>query len=74
MENIIEHLKNSVNEAREVTFRVAFNDAKDKEGLPFTVSILVPSEYKDIFADYLENELYNTVANAEDWRGWPIEK
>ena len=71
MEHLNEHL---IKEAREVTFRVAFNDAKDKEGLPFTVSILVPNEYKEAFAKYLEDEIYNTVAHAEDWRGWPITK
>ena len=74
MKHINESIKNSINEAREVEFRVAFNGAIDKEGIPFTVSILVPNEYKDIFADYLEDEIYNTVAHADDWRGWPITK
>ena len=74
MENIEQYLKCSINEAREAQFRVAFSGATDKEGLPFTVTILVPNEYKDKFADYLADELYNTVYQAEDYRGWPIGK
>ena len=73
MKHINEHINNSINEARDVEFRVAFNDALNSEGLPITVSILVPGEYKETFLKYLEKEMYNTIAHAEDWRGNPIE-
>ena len=55
----------SVNEAREVEYRVAFLDFLDEEGLPMTVKILVPRENARKFDDFLEKEEGNIFMHAE---------
>ena len=56
----------------DVEFTVAFIDAKDNEGVPFSVKILVEPKYKEAFKKYLEKEKDNSVYMAEDWNGNPI--
>lgn len=69
MKDIITKINES---SKAVEFSVAFNGAKDNEGLPFSVKILVDPKYKEIFKKYLEEEKDNTVYMAEDWNGDPI--
>lgn len=64
MKNLIEHLNNYINEAREEIYSVAFIDFTDNEGLPVTVKIYVPKENTKDFEKYLEKELDNTVVHA----------
>ena len=73
MIHIDEAINNSVNEAREVAFRVAFNDAKDKEGLPISATILVDRNNKNEFRTFLSKEIHNIFSAAEDENGNPIE-
>ena len=61
-----------INESHQIEFRVAFNDAKDKNGKPFTVSILVDEDHEDEFRKYLEKEKDNSIFMAEDIEGNPI--
>jgi len=66
-------IKEKINEGyKEVTFTVAFNDAKDEKDIPFSVKILVDSKYKEEFKKFLEKEKDNSVYMAEDWNGNPI--
>ena len=55
----------SINEAREVEYRVAFISFEDEEGLPPTVTILVPREHARAFDDFLEKEQDNIFSHAE---------
>lgn len=55
----------SINEAREVEYRVAFIGFEDEEGLPPTVTILVPREHARAFDDFLEKEQDNIFSHAE---------
>lgn len=73
MKHINESINNSINEAREVAFRVSFNDAKDKEGLPISATILVDRADKNEFRTFLSKEIYNIFSTAEDENGNPIE-
>lgn len=57
--------ESSINEARQVEYRVAFLDPKDSEGMTFGVSILVDKEYQKAFEKYLEDEEGNTFEHAE---------
>lgn len=66
-------LVSKINEAyKEAEFRVAFSGTEDEEGIPFTVTVLVESKYKEAFKKYLEKEKDNSVYMAEDWNGDPI--
>ena len=69
MKDIITKINESI---KAVEFNVSFNGTKDKEGLPFSVKVLVEPEYKEAFKKYLEEEKDNTVYMAEDWNGEPI--
>lgn len=69
MKDIITKINES---SREVKFTVAFTDATDSEGIPFSVTVLVDPKNKDAFKKYLEAEKDNTVYMAEDWEGNPI--
>lgn len=63
-------LASKINEAyKEVEFQVAFSGTEDEEGVPFTVTVLVDSKYKEAFKKYLEKEKDNSVYMAEDWNG-----
>lgn len=66
MKDIISKINESYNE---VEFRVAFSGTEDEEKLPFTVTVLVESKYKEAFKKYLEKEKDNSVYMAEDWNG-----
>ena len=55
-----------INESHQIEFRVAFNDTKDKNGKPFTVSILVDEDHEDEFRKYLEKEKDNYVYMAKN--------
>ena len=64
MKTLVESI-HSVNEASEVKYRVAFLDFLDEEGLPPTVTILVPREYTRKFDKFLEDQEGNTFMHAE---------
>ena len=70
MKHLNEHL---IREGREVAFRVAFTDATDKEGLPISATILVDRADKNEFRAFLDKEINNIFAHAEDENGNPIE-
>jgi hypothetical protein len=69
MKDIVTKLNESYGQ---VEFTVAFIDAIDKEGIPFSTNILVENKYKEAFKEYLEKEKGNTVYMAADWKGDPI--
>ena len=73
MKYINEYLNDRINEAHEVSFRVAFNDAKDKHGLPISATILVDRADKNEFRSFLSKEIDNIFSAAEDEYGDPIE-
>lgn len=55
----------SINEARQISYRVAFLDPKDSEGLPFGVEILVDKEHQKAFEQFLNKEEGNIFEHAE---------
>lgn len=66
MKHINEHMnESSVNEARQVQYSVSFLGAKDADGLPFTVTIMVDKENQKDFEKFLEAEEGNTFEHAE---------
>ena len=71
MKNLKEKLISEASN-KEVEFTVAFSGATDEDQIPFSVKILVESQYKDIFKQYLEDEKDNSIYKAEDWNGNPI--
>ena len=73
MKYINEYLNDRINEAREVAFRVAFNDARDKHGSPISATILVDRADKNEFRSFLSKEIDNIFFAAEDENGDPIE-
>ena len=54
-----------INEAREVQYRVSFIGFEDEDGIPPTVTILVPREHARAFDDFLEKEQDNIFSHAE---------
>ena len=54
-----------VNEGRKVSYRVAFLDTKDNEGIPFGVDILVDPQYTRQFEEFLLNEEGNIFVHAD---------
>lgn len=62
MKTLIESI---TNEARNDEFRVAFIGCTDEEGMPVTLTVLVPREYKKAFRDYLNSEIDNTIFHAD---------
>ena len=58
-----------VNEARELQYTVAFIDVKDKDGLPISVTMLVPAKYASKFDVFLEKEEGNIFIHAENNTG-----
>ena len=54
-----------VSEARQEQFRVAFNDFKDDDDLPLSVTIMVDSEYRGDFRDFLKKEEGRIFAHAD---------
>lgn len=68
MKHINEHLSGaSVNEARQVEYRVAFLGVGDptNDDLPFGVTILVDKEHQKEFEKFLDAEDGNIFAHAE---------
>lgn len=57
--------ENTVNEARQINYRVSFNDVHDEEGLPISADILVDKEYQKSFEKWLEDEQDNIFGHAE---------
>ena len=54
----------SVNEARQIEYRVALNDVMDEDDLPASVSILVDKADQKNFEKWLEKEEGNIFAHA----------
>ena len=55
----------NINEAREIKYRVTFLGFDDEDGLPPTVTILVPREHARAFDNFLEKEQDNIFGHAE---------
>ena len=55
----------NINEAREIEYRVTFIGFEDEDGLPPTVTILVPREYARAFDNFLEKEQDNIFGHAD---------
>lgn len=71
MKSITESINTTrIDESSEWHYRVSFLDFKDREGLPITVTIAIPKEYRKDFQQFLENEKGNTVFAAEDTSGY----
>lgn len=58
-------IQEKITEGRQVTFRVAFNDFVDSEGLPIGVSILVDSQDAEAFDKFGEQEEGNIFAHFD---------
>ena len=69
MRTLTEKISSSVNEARELEYRVSLSNFKDKDGMPITITCLIPAQYRKEFETYLEDELDNSVFHAEDRYG-----
>lgn len=64
MKNLTETLNNSINEAREDIYSVAFSGFEDKEGMAIPVKVYVPHEYAKDFEKFLDKEGGNSVEHA----------
>ena len=69
MRPLTEQLASSINDARELEYRVSVNGFKDKDGIPITITCLILAQYKKEFEQYLEDEQDNSVLHAEDKYG-----
>lgn len=58
-------LKEIVNEARQVEYRVSLIDVVDGEELPISVTITVEKEHQKKFESWLEDQQDNIFAHAE---------
>ena len=65
MKSLTESINNTINEAREIEYRVSFIGFEDNDGLPTTVKILVPRELARSFDNFLENQKDNMFFHAE---------
>lgn len=54
-----------IDEAREVEYRVAVLDVKDRDNLPCTITMRVPSDYAKNFEKWLEDNQDDLFAHAE---------
>ena len=54
-----------INEAREVEYRVAILDVKDRDDLPCTITMRVPAECAKNFEKWLEDNQDELFAHAE---------
>lgn len=61
MKNITE----SINEARQISYRVSLNGCYDKEDLPVSVTILVDASDQKSFEDFLEKEQDDLFIHAD---------
>ena len=64
MKDINELINESINEARDEVYSVAFTGFEDREGLPITVQVYVPRAYARDFEKYLDKEGGNSVTHA----------
>lgn len=58
-------IKNMINEARQIEYRVSMIDVLDNEDLPITVTMVVDKEYQRSFEDWLEDQQDNLFGHAE---------
>lgn len=56
--------EDTINEARQISYRVALIDVEDEEGMPVSVEILVDKEYQKNFEKWLEDEQDNIFSHA----------
>lgn len=69
MKTLSNYIKeNSVNEAREIDYRVQLADVLDDEDLPITITMVVEKEYQKQFEKWLENEEGNIFLHADGGR------
>jgi hypothetical protein len=58
-------IKNMINEARQIEYKVSMIDVLDNEDLPITVTMVVDKEYQRSFEDWLEDQQDNLFSHAE---------
>ena len=58
-------IKDFINEASQEEYRVSFLGTQDKEGVPFTVTILVDKQNVKAWEKYLEDQLGDTIFHAD---------
>lgn len=69
MKTLSNYIKeSSVNEAREINYRVQLADVLDDEDLPITITMVVEKEYQKQFEKWLENEEGNIFLHATGGR------
>lgn len=69
MKSLSNYIKeSSVNEAREINYRVQLADVLDDEDLPITITMVVEKEYQKQFEKWLENEESNIFLHADGGR------
>lgn len=66
MKNIKDIISEStINEARQIEYRVSLIECVDRENLPITVTVLVDKEDQKWFESYLEDQEGNLFMHAE---------
>lgn len=69
MKSLSNYIKeSSVNEAREINYRVQLADVLDDEDVPVTITMVVEKEYQKQFEKWLENEEGNIFLHADGGR------
>lgn len=69
MKSLSNYIKeSSVNEAREIYYRVQLADVFDDEDVPVTITMVVEKEYQKQFEKWLENEESNIFLHADGGR------
>ena len=69
MKSLSNYIKeSSVNEAREIYYRVQLADVLDDEDVPVTITMVVEKEYQKQFEKWLENEEGNIFLHADGGR------
>ena len=57
--------ESSINESREIDYRVLMVDVKDEEGLPITITLSVDAKYQKRFEDWLNDSEGNLFMHAD---------
>jgi hypothetical protein len=57
--------ESSINESREIDYRVLMVDVKDEEGLPITITLSVDAKYQKQFEDWLNDSEGNLFMHAD---------
>lgn len=65
MMNLREAIEQSINEARQIEYRVAVSSVSDDEGIPATITMLVDKEYQKEFEKWLQDMQDNEFSHAE---------